>query len=200
MKTRALRRYLSGLLLLVSLAVGAQPQTASAATPPSARGAVDLEGKPVQPLRDPAARAVVLLFVRTDCPLSNRYAPVLNNLYDRYTRQQVEFWLVYSDPHQKPDEVRDQMRDYGFRARPVIDAQHVLAKLSAVKVTPEVAVFVGQKLVYHGRIDNQYPALGMSRPRPTQNDLDRVLSAVVEHRPAPETATRAVGCALSDLQ
>lgn len=200
MKRRALRQNLRWLLLVVSLAAGAQQSRAFPGGFSATRGVVDLEGKPVDPLSDPASQAVVLLFVRTDCPLSNRYAPVLNNLYDRYTGQRIAFWLIYSDPHQERNEVRDQMRDYGFRAQPAIDARHELARLSAATVTPEAAVFVGQKLIYHGRIDDQYPALGVSRPRPTKNDLDLVLNAVVEHRPVPETATRATGCALSDLQ
>ena len=41
-----------------------------------AGGPVDLNGKPVNPLVGMDGRAVVLVFVKVDCPISNRYAPL----------------------------------------------------------------------------------------------------------------------------
>ena len=38
---------------------------------------VDLAGKPVDPLHANPGKPVVLIFVRTDCPISNRYAPTI---------------------------------------------------------------------------------------------------------------------------
>jgi hypothetical protein len=40
----------------------------------------------------------VLVFVRTDCPISNRYAPELRRLQDRFAPRGMAFWLVYPDP------------------------------------------------------------------------------------------------------
>jgi hypothetical protein len=39
--------------------------------------ATDLDGHPVNPFSSDA-QATVLLFVQTDCPISNRYAPTIN--------------------------------------------------------------------------------------------------------------------------
>jgi hypothetical protein len=39
----------------------------------------DLTGKSVDPFKLSAGRVLVFLFVRTDCPISNRYAPAIHN-------------------------------------------------------------------------------------------------------------------------
>ena len=58
-------------------------------------GAFDLHGKPVDPLQ--AGRGiVVLVFVRGVCPITNRYAPVIQKLSAEYAGKAV-FWLVYPD-------------------------------------------------------------------------------------------------------
>src|SRR5512134_2888472 len=64
-------------VLLVALAL------AGGATSSGARGPFDLEGRAVSPLDDDVA-ATVLLFTRTDCPISNRYAPEVRRLHDRF--------------------------------------------------------------------------------------------------------------------
>ena len=61
---------------------------------------LDLEGQSVDPLERGEARARVFVFVRTDCPISNRYAPEIKRLHERYRDQGVAFDLVYVDPKQ----------------------------------------------------------------------------------------------------
>jgi len=56
--------------------------------------AIDLAGKPFDPFRAAHGKVVVLIFVRTDCPISNRYAPMIQQLgTDRVDR--AAFFLVY---------------------------------------------------------------------------------------------------------
>src|SRR5271165_1182863 len=43
-------------------------------------------------------KATVLLFVATDCPNANTYAPVLARLYREFSSRGVLFFNVYSDP------------------------------------------------------------------------------------------------------
>jgi len=58
---------------------------------------LDLAGGRVDPLPAAGAGPAVLVFVRTDCPIANRYAPELRRLQDRFVRGGVAFWLVYPD-------------------------------------------------------------------------------------------------------
>ncbi len=54
--------------------VRAGTSSPSASTPV---GVLDLSGKVVDPFEMAAGKPVVFIFVRTDCPISNRYAPTI---------------------------------------------------------------------------------------------------------------------------
>jgi hypothetical protein len=164
----------------------------------------DVDGREVRPLEDPAARAAVFVFVRSDCPISNRYAPEVRRLHERFSPQGVAFWLVYPDPAESPETIRGHVSEYGYPMPALRDPEHVLANAAAIRVTPEVAVFVpgagGPRLVYHGRIDDRQVDFGRARPAPTQRDLEDTLAAVLGGRPVPRDSAPAVGCFLADAR
>jgi hypothetical protein len=74
----------------------------------------------------------------------------------------------------------------------------LLARAHAL-ITPEAAVFVRNRLVYHGRIDDRYVDIGKARPQPLHRDLNEVLSAIVAGKSVPIRDTKAIGCAIADL-
>ena len=169
-----------------------------------AGGPVDLIGKPVNPLARVGNGAVVLIFVTVDCPISNRYAPLINSLAARYAAKDIGFWLVYPDRHLTERAILKHRRDYAFNLPVLQDPGHDLVRLSEAEVTPQVAVFLPSdkemelsRRIYTGRIDDQYIALGKWRPRPTRHDLEEVLEAVTTGQPLEPTMTEAVGCAIS---
>ena len=190
----------AGLVLLAAAVLMAQTLAQTLAqTPAQTAGPTDLDGHPVDPLQAPEARAVVLLFVRSDCPISNRYAPEIRRIHDRFAGRGVVFWLVYPDPQASVAEIRRHLAEYRYPGRVLQDPGHVLVKLARVAVTPEAAVFApGRRLVYHGRIDDLYVDFGRARPAPTTHDLADALEAILAGRPVPAAATRAVGCFLSE--
>ena len=161
---------------------------------------LDLNGQEVDPLQDATARAIVMIFIRTDCPISNRYAPEIRRLHEKFASSGVAFWLVYPDAGEAVEVIRQHVKDYEYRLRVLRDPRHALVKMAGVRVTPEAAVFVAGRLVYRGRIDNRFVAFGKARPAPTAHDLEDVIAAVLKGRtPATEITTPAVGCFISDL-
>src|SRR5262245_32173236 len=66
----------------------------------------DLEDKSVNPLANSGAKAVVFVFTRADCPISNRYAPEVRRLSASFMSDKVKFWLVYPDGETTPDAIR----------------------------------------------------------------------------------------------
>ncbi len=157
-------------------------------------------GKNVDPLRDASGKLVVLVFLRTDCPISNRYAPTIQELSARYSKR-AAFWLVYPDRKISAAGIRKYLQDYGYKLPALRDPQRVLVGRGHAQVTPEVAVFdVGARLVYHGRIDNWYEDFGRSRSAPTTHDLDDAIRATLSGKPPAAAVTDAVGCYISDLQ
>lgn len=184
------------------LAIHGLVHTVNAAEP-SAHDAlghvVDLSGKPVDPFAT-SARARVFLFVRADCPITNRYAPELHRLAHRFP-ENVDFWLVYPDPSITPAQIRAHMIDYSLPGQPLRDPQHELVKLARALTAPEGAVFDSAgKLEYHGRIDDLWVSPGIARPMARQHDLEDAIASVLDGKPVAHPATAAIGCSLADLK
>jgi thiol-disulfide isomerase/thioredoxin len=162
--------------------------------------ATDLEGKPFNPFRAAQGKAVVLIFVRTDCPISNRYAPTIQQLGAAHA-DRVVFFLVYPSRKETAEAIRRHEKDFGYAFAAIRDPQHILVKQSAAQITPEAAVFnASGQLVYHGRIDNLYEDFGHARKSATTHELAGAIEAAIAGRNVNGNATPAVGCYISDLE
>jgi AhpC/TSA family len=168
--------------------------------PLQAQSATDLEGKSVDPLSVASGKIVVLVFVRRDCPVSGRYAPVIQKISAEHARD-ARFWLVYPDKADEPGAIRNYLVEYGYSLPALRDPHQVLVKSARVQITPEVAVFDrDHHLVYDGRIDNWYVDATRSRPAPTTHELEDAIRAATEGKPVAQREVRGVGCYIADLQ
>ena len=146
-----------------------------------------------------ALQLTVLVFTTTDCPISNRYAPEIKRLTEKFAGK-AEFVLVYPVPADSDSAIREHISKFGYTNKWRRDDGQRLVKQTGVTVTPEVAVLnADQRVLYRGRIDDRYIDLGKDRPQPTVRDLERSLDAILAGTPVPVAATRAVGCFISDL-
>jgi hypothetical protein len=160
-----------------------------------------LDDKLIDPFQAPAsAKALVFVFVSVDCPISNRYAPEVRRLHEKYSAQGVVFSLVYPNPAEPAEAIRRHLKDFNYPVRGLRDPRHDLVKAAGATITPEAAVYDRQgRLLYHGRIDDRYVSLGLERPAATKHDLDEVLSDVVAARPVRQATAPAVGCYIADF-
>jgi MoxR-like ATPase len=147
------------------------------------------------------AHVRVLLFVRTDCPITNRYAPELERIGEEFKNRDVRFWLVYPDAAETAAAIRAHIAEYHFPGEPVRDPEHVLVRRAHATVAPEAAVFdAAGRLVYHGRIDDRYVDIGKARPAAQTHDLENAIAAVLAGKPVAVAETHAVGCSLADVE
>jgi hypothetical protein len=161
----------------------------------SALTVFDLAGNPVDPFATSGAKATVFIFISTDCPISNRYAPEIRRVEEEFAASGVRFWLVYPDADASSDAIQKHIKDYRLPQQALRDPRQALVRLAQARVTPEGAVFLpGGRLIYHGRIDNRYADLGKERPEATQHELEEVLKAIVQGRPVPYSTAKAIGC------
>jgi hypothetical protein len=183
-----------------ALAVALVGLSVSAAAGPSVR-LKDADNHVVDPFQAPAGvKAIVFLFVSVDCPVSNRYAPIVKILSNTYAAKGVQFWLVYPNPFDTPALIQQHRKAYSYPMGALLDPDHALAKLAKASVTPEAAVFDRQgREVYHGRIDDKYVDIARERPSPTRHDLDDALAATLAGKPVAQAVTQAVGCFISDF-
>jgi len=148
-----------------------------------------------------ALAMTVLIFVSTDCPISNRYAPEIKRLHDEFTSRGVRFRLVYPNPLDSEAAISKHLEEYGYPQIAQRDADHTLVKMAGATITPEAAVFdARQRLVYRGRIDDRFVELGRERPAPTQPDLRNALTAFLAGRRVSPSHTQAVGCFIADMK
>jgi hypothetical protein len=161
----------------------------------------DLDNRLVDPfLAGESSAAIVFLFTSVECPISNRYAPVVQRLYQTFSTRGVTFWLVYPNPAESSSAIREHLRAFSYPVHALRDPKHELVKLTGVSVTPEVAVFGrARTLVYHGRIDDRYVSLGVERPAATRQDLADALTATLAGGRPRDQSTQAVGCFIADF-
>ena len=162
---------------------------------------LDLDGRLVDPLAPASGvRATVFVFITSDCPIANRYAPEIQRLTKIFTSQGVRFWLVYANPHEPVASIRTHLRQFQYAIPALRDPGHALVRFTKVTVSPEAAVVdQGGVLLYHGRIDDRWVNIGRDRPSPTRRDLAEALRATLDGEPVAQTETPAVGCILSDF-
>lgn len=187
-------------LIRLGFALALAGLSGAAAAAPSVR-LKDADNHVVDPFQAPASvKAIVFLFTSVDCPISNRYAPVVARLNDTFAPKGVQFWLVYPNPFETPAAIQQHRKAFAYPMGALLDPDHALAKVAKVSVTPEAAVFDRQgRELYHGRIDDKYVNLTLERPSPTRHDLDDAIAATLAGRPVAQAVTQAVGCFISDF-
>ena len=150
----------------------------------------------------PGALAMtVLIFLSTDCPISNRYAPDIKRLHDEFTPRGVHFRLVYPNPLDSDADIRTHVAEYDYPQIAQRDRDHTLVKRAGATITPEAAVFDSrERLVYRGRIDDRFVELGRERPAATQLDLRHALTALLAGTRVSPSYTQAVGCFIADMK
>jgi hypothetical protein len=162
--------------------------------------AFDLQGNAVNPLASSPNKVIVLIFLRRDCPVSSRYAPVIQKIRKQYEHG-ASFSLIYPDKTDSPTEIRKYLHDYGYTLPALRDPDHALVKLAHVQITPEVAVFdSNRRLVYDGRIDNWFVDFYRSRSAPTTHELEDAIQSALNDKPVAAHEVRGVGCYISDVE
>jgi thiol-disulfide isomerase/thioredoxin len=144
-------------------------------------------------------KVVVMVFLRRDCPVSSRYAPVIQKISKEYS-ERAKFFLVFPDKSDSAADIQKYLSDYHYPLPAFPDPGHALSKLGHVQITPEVAVFSDRQLVYDGRIDDWYIEPGRARGAPTTHELKDALDAVLAGKAPARAEVRGVGCYISDLE
>ena len=133
----------------------------------------------------------VIVFLGTECPLARLYVPRLNDLAARYG--QVRFRGLNASDQDSAEEVAEFARRLRFPYEKD-DGSHA-RRLSATR-SPEAFLLVGGRIVYRGRIDDQYTP-GTNCGSPTRCDLEEAIKEVLSGRPVSISSTQATGCRLS---
>jgi peroxiredoxin len=140
-----------------------------------------------------AHKAVVVMFIATKCPYSNAYNDRMRDMAAAYGRQGVLFVGINSNKTEPADEVTAHAKKHGHTFPIAKDPDNKIADLYGAGRTPEVYVVdPSGKLVYHGRIDENYE----EPTKVTSPDLKNALDALLANKPIAQAETKAFGCTI----
>ncbi len=138
-----------------------------------------------------ANKAVVLMFISTQCPYSNAYNAQMKALASTYASKGVLFAGINSNKSEDAAAAVSHAKENGHTFPIMKDPNNKIADMYDAKRTPEVFVIDSEgKLRYHGRIteDHENPS---STP-----DLKNALDSFLTGKPIARTETKAFGCTI----
>jgi peroxiredoxin len=142
-------------------------------------------------------KAIVLLFLGTQCPVSNAFAPEMRRLCNIYGPQGFVFLGVHPDPEVTAEAAAKHATEYSLGFTILLDPDQVVAGEAGVRVTPEAVVLAPDgHVLYRGQIDDRVAPDGKRRDVPHSRGLLAALDAVLADEMPAVTRTAAFGCPL----
>ncbi len=138
------------------------------------------------------SRAIVIMFIATQCPVSNSYNERMNDLYAEYHAKGIAFVAINSNKGESVEEIKAHAVEHGFKFPVLKDWKNVIADKFGATVTPEIYVLNDSlDVLYHGRIDN-----AMKVANVTSHDLQKALDDILDSKPIAVSSTKAFGCTI----
>src|SRR5262249_29486185 len=185
------------LCLLVGPALADNPSTGSVRKKIDSFTLKDIAGKDrsLQEFKD--SKAIVVVFVGTQCPVNNAFMPRLAELHKTYAAKGVQFLAVNANKQDTAAKVAEHAKKYAIPFPVLKDEGNVVADRFGARRTPEAFVLDRQRQVcYQGRIDDQF-GIGFNRPQPTRRDLAVALDEVLAGKAVSQPLTAAPGCLIA---
>ncbi|HEY7156903.1 MAG TPA: thioredoxin family protein [Gemmataceae bacterium] len=185
-------------LFLIPLVCAADPKPADKAPRQAPAFTLkDASGKDWSLEDQQKKKAVVVVFIGTECPVNNAYIPRLAELHKEYAPRGVAFVAINANSQDTPVRVAAHAKEQGIPFPVLKDTANIVADQFDAHRTPEAFVLDGSRKVrYQGRIDDQF-GIGFKRPAPTRRDLAEALDAVLDDKPVSQPLTQASGCPIS---
>jgi thiol-disulfide isomerase/thioredoxin len=148
---------------------------------------------------DKTTKPFALIFLAAECPISQKYAPILRGLQTQFS--QVKFIAIFTKWDKKQD-IEEYLKAYPLSISNIFnnfvvlqDKSNKLVKKIDARITPEVFLFdKNGVLIYRGAIDNWFFALGQFRPEATEHYLVDALQLFLNNQPVKIKQTNAIGC------
>ena len=173
--------------------------TAATAKPVADFTLTTTDGKPWSLHGQKAAKATVVAFLATECPMANGYLPILSDVATKYSDKGVRLVGVYPDPDTTTAQLAAHAKEYKVAFPVVRDPKHVSVSALSPKVTPEVVVLDETFAVrYRGRIDDGFVGRLKQKATTTRHDLVVALDEVLTGKPVTLPETKAFGCSIGE--
>jgi peroxiredoxin len=192
-----LRKYLFTLLIALSITLvisftGISPANSSEVKKVENFSLKDYNGKTHQLKDYKNAKAIVLMFIATECPVSNAYNKRMAELHKKYKDKDVVFLGINSNNTEPIDDVKEHAKENGFGFAVLKDPKNVIADKLNATVTPEIYVLNSEfTVLYHGRIDDS-----RKEDNVKIKDLENALNEILNGKKVSISRTSAFGCTI----
>ena len=138
-------------------------------------------------------RTTVLIFVGTECPVANRYAPEIQRL-TKANKVNARFVLIYVKGTDR-SAASKHAAAFGYLGLTAVDEGGLLVRATGVTATPEAVVIDAKGRVrYRGRIDDINSSHGTTRPAARRRYLQAALDSVARGKAVATPITSPIGC------
>lgn len=146
----------------------------------------------------PAPLGKVIVFLDPGCPIARFHTATLRDCHQKFANLGFQFEAYVPTATATPDSVAAYAEKFALPFPVHADPLQRKARQLDAQSVPEVFVFDAKdRLVYRGRIDDIYTAIGKKRSRAHVHDLKRTLKAVHEGTRPPVARTPVVGCKIT---
>ena len=140
----------------------------------------------------------LFIFLSPECPLSQNYLPLLNELKERYSGD-VSFYGIIPGRAYSPKTVSEFVSSYNILFPVLIDSLRSLTNYMAATVTPEIIFLNNEnRLIYKGAVDDLLTGLGKRRVKATKEYLKDAIVQSLDNKEVTVKRTKAVGCKIND--
>jgi peroxiredoxin len=155
------------------------------------------DGKTLSLYDEKNHKAIVVVFLSFECPVSNSYATTLTELATRYGERGVAF-LGVCPCDDDAALIAAKTREFQLPFPVIKDEQLAATNAFQAIYTPEAFLLDGEHILrYRGRIDDSYFARLKRSAQTTRHDLKQALDELLSGKTVSVAATQAVGCAIS---
>lgn len=141
-------------------------------------------------------KAVVLVFLSFECPVSNSYAPFLNEFVKKYGPNGVAF-VALAVNDETPAEIAKRTQEFKLTFPAYKDDGFKAANALQAEMTPEAFVLDHNFVLrYRGRIDDGYYARLKKNIEVKNHDLKNALDDLLAGKDVRQPITKAVGCTI----
>lgn len=156
---------------------------------------VDTTGKTIALHDLKGKKAIVVVFLSFECPVSNSYSAILSDMAREFASHDIAFVGLTTNQDETAEQIAKQVKDNNLNFPVGLDKNYAFADALKAGTTPEAFVLDGDCVLrYRGRIDNGYYARLKKSMQVTRHDLHQVLSEIASGRPLSVTATEPIGC------
>jgi len=142
------------------------------------------------------SEAIVIMFIATECPVSNAYNSRMESIYSEYSKKGIAFLGINSNKAESVERIKEHAEENDLTFTILKDKNNVVADEMDASVTPEVYVMNSEfEILYHGRIDNS-----RDEDDVTSKDLENALNEILEGEPVSNGSTKAFGCTIKRVQ